>query len=102
MAATPYPLMRRLLRALRLKHGLTQEQLAEKAGLGYKYYQRIELGMIDTPSLAALDKLGRVLKVKPWLLLCDDIPLIAERTGLSSLEHRTVVKPGRPKKVRDS
>jgi transcriptional regulator with XRE-family HTH domain len=92
--------MRRLFRALRLKQGLTQEQLAEKAGLDYKYYQRIELGLTEAPSLATLEGLGRALKVKPWLLLCDEIPLVVARTGVKGLGRRVAPKPGRPRKTK--
>lgn len=98
MAATPYPLVRRLVRALRLKHRLTQEQLAERAGLDYKYYQRFELGMTAAPSMATLEKLGRAFGVRPWLLMCDDAGLVAERTGLKGLERREAARPGRPRK----
>jgi transcriptional regulator with XRE-family HTH domain len=91
-------LMRSVVRALRIRKGLTQEQLAEKAGLDYKYYQRFELGRTPPPTLTTLERLGRVLGVKPWVLLCDEEVLIAEHTGLPSLERRTVAKPGRPKK----
>ena len=98
MPESPYQLMRRLARALRIKQGLTQEQLAERAGISYKYYQQVELGMFDAPSLTTLERLGRVLKVEPWLLLCGDLDLIAERTGLRGLERREAAKPGRPRK----
>ena len=98
MAEHPYPLMRLLLRALRTKRGLTQEQLAERAGISYKYYQQVELGMFDSPSLATLEKLSRALGVKPWVLLCDETPLLAKRTGVTNLGQRVAARPGRPRK----
>ena len=100
MPAAPYPLMRRLLRALRNKKELTQEKLAERAGLDYKYYQRIELGSSVTPSVATMEKLGRVLGVKPWVLLCDELPLVVKRTGIRNLGQSVAAKPGRPRKGR--
>ena len=45
------------IRALRYRHGLTQAQLAYKAGVGEKTLKRLETGKTDTPhpdTLAAL------------------------------------------------
>ena len=58
MAATPYLLTRRIVRALRLRRGLTQEQLAERAGLDYKYFQRFELGLTRGALTGDLGKAG--------------------------------------------
>ncbi|HXB02410.1 MAG TPA: helix-turn-helix domain-containing protein [Opitutaceae bacterium] len=101
MAASNTSSMCRLIRALRLKHGYTQETLAERAGLDYKYYQRLELGQTEAPLVSTLDRLGRVLGVKAWMLLCDDMEIIAKKTGIraSALRTHTKRKPGRPKKV---
>ncbi|HKB89989.1 MAG TPA: helix-turn-helix transcriptional regulator [Opitutaceae bacterium] len=95
---THYLLMRRLIKALRTRQGLTQEGLAEKAGLDYKYYQRFEIGATDAPTVKTLEKLGEVLGVKPWVLLCDDLELIAEKTGIRGLERKVQAKVGRPAK----
>jgi len=99
MPPASYPLVRSLVRALRVRRGLTQEQFAEKVGLDYKYYQRFERGRTPAPTLTTLERFGRVLRVKPWVLICDEEALIIERTGLPSLDRRTVAKPGRPKKA---
>lgn len=48
----------------RLKVGITQEALAEKAGLNYKFYQRVESGKSNL-TLKTLYKVSKVLKVKP-------------------------------------
>src|SRR5581483_24688 len=98
MPPASYPLLRSFVRALRLRHGLTQEQMAEKAGLDYKYYQRFELGRTPPPTLTTLERLGRVLGVKTWVLLCDEERLVLERTGLSPVGRRRQIKPGRPPK----
>jgi putative transcriptional regulator len=50
------------LKALRAKHGLTQEALAKRARLSREYIARLELGKHD-PSLSALAKLAKALKV---------------------------------------
>lgn len=47
------------LRALRAKSGLTQEQLAEKAEISYKYYQAIEEGRKKDLRLSTLIKLAK-------------------------------------------
>jgi transcriptional regulator with XRE-family HTH domain len=98
MPAVSYPMMRRLVRALRLKYGLTQEMLAEKAGLDYKYYQRLELGLTATPTLVTLEGLGRALRIKPWVLICDEATLITAKTGITELNRRATSGRGRPRK----
>ena len=44
---------------LRLRGGLTQEALAEKAGITYKYYQAVEAGRKKDLRLSTLTKLAR-------------------------------------------
>ena len=50
------------LRQLRLERGITQERLAELAGLSYKYIGRVELAKAD-PGAAVLVRLARALRV---------------------------------------
>ena len=97
-----YPLLRRLVRALRLHHGWTQEQLAEKAHCDYKYLQLLELGRTGSPSLRLLERVARVLGVKPWVLLCEDRTLVLRLTGLEpkALAPRGARRSGRPKSGR--
>lgn len=83
-ASSSYPLFRRILRALRLKRGWTQEQLAERARADYKYLQLVELGKTGFPSLELLERLARTLGTKPWVLLCDDRKLIISLTDLDA------------------
>jgi len=47
------------LRELRKKRGWTQEEAAEKCGIGYKLYQLYELGMKDNPGLLNLEKIAK-------------------------------------------
>jgi transcriptional regulator with XRE-family HTH domain len=54
--------------AMRLKHlrerkGLTQEELAEKAGLSRGYVSRLEIGRHDPP-LSLVRRLAKALRVK--------------------------------------
>ncbi len=48
--------------------GLTQEKLAEKAGIHVSYVSRIERGVVN-PSFDILENLAKVLKVKSSDLL---------------------------------
>ena len=57
-----------LLRLLRAKRGLTQEQLAEKAGIKYKHYQSIESGRKPDVRLSTIVKLAKGLSLEPWEL----------------------------------
>lgn len=97
-STTPYPLFRRVLRALRVKRGWTQEQLAEKAGGDYKHLQLVELGRTGMPSLDLVERVAKALGTKAWVLLCDDRDLILSATGLEARDlAKTIRRPGRPK-----
>jgi transcriptional regulator with XRE-family HTH domain len=103
-SSTSYPLFRRLLRALRIKRGWTQEQLAEKARADYKYLQLVELGKTGVPSLELVERLAKALGTKSWVLLCDDRKLVLSLTNLdpSELAQRGQHRRGRPKSVTSS
>lgn len=51
------------IKKAREKAGLTQEQVAEKAGVHVSYYSRIERGVVN-PSIEVIENIARVLKVK--------------------------------------
>jgi len=96
-----YPFTRSLVRALRIKSGLTQEQLAEKAKVDYKYYQRFELGDTPDPSLDILERIGAVFGLPPWVLICTDEALAFRRARLSQEDVARAKHQGRgrPKKT---
>jgi len=54
---------------LRRKCGLTQERLSEKAGIDYKYIQKIEGKNPPALKIDTVAKLAKALKVKPADLL---------------------------------
>ena len=58
------------VKRLRLAKGLSQEALAEKAGLEYKHYQRIESGAFKGIQLRTIEALAEALDVLPCILIC--------------------------------
>ena len=66
---TPTPRqMGKTLRRIRLKKGLSQAELAERADLTREYVNKIEAGRYDPP-LSTINTLAKALKVKPADLL---------------------------------
>ena len=49
------------IRQLRLRRGLTQAELAKRAGLSWIYIAKLEGGERLSPSLPALDRIARAL-----------------------------------------
>lgn len=66
MAPTERVAMR--VKEWRERRGLTQEQLAEKAGISRTYLARLETARHD-PTLSMLEKLAKALRVKVGRLL---------------------------------
>jgi transcriptional regulator with XRE-family HTH domain len=56
------------LKRLREARGMTQAELAAKAGLSREYVLRLENASQD-PTLSTIEKLAKALKVKPAELL---------------------------------
>jgi len=56
------------IRKVRTKADLTQEQLAERAGLHKNYYARVERGE-ENPSYETIEKIVKALKVKSSAVL---------------------------------
>lgn len=52
------------VKEVREAHGLSQEAFAEKAGLGYKYYQHVEAGRRRDVRLSTLEKLAKACGLK--------------------------------------
>ncbi len=59
----------RRLRELRRKDKLTQQRLAELAGIEYKHLQALESGKPPSPRLETIEKLAHAFKVSPSKLL---------------------------------
>ena len=67
---------------LRLKYGLTQEELAERAGVSYKYIQMLEGRKPNKASIVILEKIADGFKIPLWKLLQfkDELPPKATKT----------------------
>jgi transcriptional regulator with XRE-family HTH domain len=77
------------LRRLRVKQGLSQEALADHAGIDRSYVGGLERG-IENPTVAILERLGKALNAEPWEFL--KVPSKNERPP-------PTLRPGRkPKK----
>jgi transcriptional regulator with XRE-family HTH domain len=61
------------LRELRKSRGLTQEELAEKAGLHRTYVGSVERGERNV-TIDSMDRLAKALDVSVWMLLHPDGP----------------------------
>ncbi len=51
------------VRKLRIKHGYTQEKLAELAGIEYKHIQRVESKIPCDLKASTLEKLAKAFKI---------------------------------------
>jgi len=54
---------RHTLRKLRLDKNLTQEELAQRSGIDYKYLQKLEGHTPSSPTLSTLSKLAKGLGI---------------------------------------
>lgn len=52
-----------VLKTIRKSKGLTQEQLAERSDIDYKYLQKLEGKNPSSPTLSVLEKLSRGLEI---------------------------------------
>lgn len=71
----PFDLSARL-KTLRAASGLTQEQVAERAGIGYKFYQKLEYGNSTTVRIVTAEKICSAYDIELWEFFCDAIPRI--------------------------
>lgn len=78
-------IFRQNLRRARLFSGLTQEGLAEMAGLAIDHYQDIERGKRPDLMLSTIERLAHALGVDVWMLLQkDQFPDAPRKRGRSS------------------
>lgn len=77
------------VKELREARGLSQEAFAEKAGLGYKYYQHVESGRRRDLRLSTLEKLAVACGLKLWELLNLDVSPLTLAQDPPKNEFRT-------------
>jgi transcriptional regulator with XRE-family HTH domain len=65
---SPIRRMGKRLKALRLERGMTQAELAKRAGISRKHVIRIEAAEQE-PTLGVIERLAKALKVRPAELL---------------------------------
>ena len=53
----------RALKRLRIEKNLTQEELAQRSGVDYKYLQKLEGQNPSSPTLSTLEKLANGLQI---------------------------------------
>jgi len=61
-------------RLLRIRHGLTQKQAAELAGVSLRHYRKIEAGGRKDIRLATVGKLARAFGLEAWQLIHRESP----------------------------
>jgi transcriptional regulator with XRE-family HTH domain len=75
---------RERIHALRKQRGWTQEQAAEKCGIGQKLFQLYELGIKKNPGLLTLEKIAAGFSIEVYKLLAPSVPRIRAKTPLIS------------------
>ena len=76
------------VKELREARGLSQEAFAEKAGLGYKYYQHVESGRRRDIRLSTIEKLAKACGLELWELLNLDATPVALTTDPAKTKSR--------------
>jgi transcriptional regulator with XRE-family HTH domain len=85
------PLIASRLRALRAKHHLTQEEFAQGAGFGFKFYQQLETGRKKQIWLETVERLAAAYGVEPWKFIGPSIPTktkLTKKIPASSVHYK--------------
>jgi transcriptional regulator with XRE-family HTH domain len=72
----------RRLRALRLRHDLTQEEFADIAQVSYKFYQQIESGRKKQVWLETVERLAAGYGLEAWEMLAPQEPVKTRLAGV--------------------
>lgn len=78
------PLIAARLRQLRHRHGLTQQEFAELAGMGFKFYQQLESGRKKQIWLETIVRLAEPYGLEAWQFLGPELP------GETQLTHKVM------------
>lgn len=86
------------VKEVREARGLSQEAFAEKAGMGYKYYQQVEAGRKRDIRMSTMQKLAKACEMQLWELFNFDAlpPALAE--DAKTYESGPKIAPKRRKK----
>jgi transcriptional regulator with XRE-family HTH domain len=80
------------LKALRLRHDLTQEEAAELTGVTMRFYQLIESGRKKQIWLDTVERLALPYGLEAWQLLGPELPTVTYLTSAvaeSSIHYRS-------------
>lgn len=78
------------LKALRIKHQMTQEQFSELSGIAYKYYQQLEAGRKRDLRLSTLQRVADAYGIEVYQLLAPKEP--TSKPPRLSGSHNSVVR----------
>lgn len=89
VASSSASLLLKNIKRLRERHGLTQERVAEIAGIDYKFYQSIETGRRPNVTLLTLDQIAGVYGLLGHSLISSRIPRTAIQKASKSKKHKS-------------
>jgi transcriptional regulator with XRE-family HTH domain len=85
---------RERIRALRIRHGWTQERAAEICGIGQKLFQLYEIGVKRNPGLLTLQKIARGFGLEVHQLLGPAMPRARVARKSVSSKRKAVERTG--------
>jgi len=74
VASSSASLLLKNIKLIRERHGLTQERVAELAGIDYKFYQSIEAARRPNVTLSTLDQIAGVYGISGYNLISPRLP----------------------------
>jgi transcriptional regulator with XRE-family HTH domain len=84
---TAMQIIRANMKRLRTRQGLTQQSLAEKAGLDYNYLQKIESGRWGGLRVSTVETLAQALEVEIWELFVPCAPVKSKTVGRPKIKR---------------
>ena len=85
------PLIAKRLRELRQRHAITQQEFADLAGMGFKFYQLLESGRKKQIWLETVERAAKVYGLEAWELIGPELPKhtqIREKIVASSVHYK--------------
>lgn len=72
---------------------MTQEQFAERAGLGLKFYQKIEAGRKTALMVETIERLAKPYRLESWHLLAPLSVIQRARPRMPKAKHQHQLGP---------